>query len=605
MSQRSLSLALLTALAMPLVAQEKPADVFGSAKLHAMHLVISAENWKTMQPANVGPMFGKKPGEGPGAFGFDFTTVPAKFEAGGQTLENVGVRFKGNSSYMMSARGLKRPFKIDFNHYDDKLRWAGLKEVSLSNNFADPSQLRETLAYNVFRAAGVPASRTAFVELSLTVPGKYDREFLGLYTLIEVVDKAFLKDRLDASKGMLLKPERVRQLDYLGESWDKYVERYRPKGSPSKDEKRALIAFTKLVHQADDTTFAKEIGAALDIDLFMRFLAVHSAILNLDSFMTLGHNYYMYLHPGTKKFIFLPWDLNHSFGGFSMGGAMDQQINQSIDHPNPGEHKLIDRLLAIPEHKKVYRDHLDRLLKKGFVTETLQAEVASIQKALEKSFEKDAAALKRRGEGFGGPPGGMGRAPDLAVFVSQRAESIAAQLEGKRKGVKLTFQGPGMMMNPGPMFAKRLLEAGDADGDGKLSLAEWKAGAEKVFAESAPKGELDQAALGQFLNRRLGPPGFGPPPEGLKPPPMGGGFKPPMGFGPGTFLAPAVFKRADLDKSGMVPKKEWMQAAESLAQEWDANRDSFLQESELSAGIGKLLPAPGFPGPGKKKEANP
>ena len=39
------------------------------------------------------------------------------------------------------------------------------------------------------RAAGVPAPRTAYAEVTLTVPGKFDREYLGLYTVIEQVDK--------------------------------------------------------------------------------------------------------------------------------------------------------------------------------------------------------------------------------------------------------------------------------------------------------------------------------------------------------------------------------------------------------------------------------
>ena len=60
-------------------------------------------------------------------------------------------------------------------------------------------------AFSVYRAAGVPASRTAYAELTLTVPGKYDKELVGLYTIIEQVDKTFLKAHFRNAKGLLPK----------------------------------------------------------------------------------------------------------------------------------------------------------------------------------------------------------------------------------------------------------------------------------------------------------------------------------------------------------------------------------------------------------------
>ena len=63
-----------------------------------------------------------------------------------------------------------------------------------------------------------PASRTAFVELSLTVADKYDKTYVGVYTMMEPVDKAFLRERFGSDKGMLLKPERIQGIPYLGEN---------------------------------------------------------------------------------------------------------------------------------------------------------------------------------------------------------------------------------------------------------------------------------------------------------------------------------------------------------------------------------------------------
>src|SRR5205823_8507436 len=132
-----------------------------------------------------------------------------------------------------SARGLKRNFKIELDHYDTDLRFRGLKIINLNAGAMDPTKAREALSYAVFRAAGVPAPRTAFAEVTLTVPGKYDKEYLGLYTFVEPVDRAFLKDRFKTDKGLLMNPARMRGLDFLGDDWDKYKEQYRPQSEPT------------------------------------------------------------------------------------------------------------------------------------------------------------------------------------------------------------------------------------------------------------------------------------------------------------------------------------------------------------------------------------
>src|SRR5262249_49369944 len=162
-----------------------------------------------------------------------------------------------NASYMASSRGLKRNLKIDFDHYDTDLRFLGLKTLNLNAGAMDPTRTREALSFAVFRAAGVPAPRTAYAEVTLTVPGKYDREVLGLYTVIEQVDRTFLKDRFKNGKGLLMKPERLRGIEYLGEDWDRYKAQYQPKHEASKKEARRVIEFARLVSRADEEQFRK------------------------------------------------------------------------------------------------------------------------------------------------------------------------------------------------------------------------------------------------------------------------------------------------------------------------------------------------------------
>ncbi len=125
-----------------------------------------------------------------------------------------------------------------------------------------------------FCACGVPAPRTSFVELTLSVPGKYDHELVGLYTLIEQVDKGFLKDRFGEGGGLLMKPERLNDFAYLGDDWNRYAGQYQPKQNPSRKQSKRVIDWTWLVDKADDEKFQAEIGDYLNVDEFLRYLAV-------------------------------------------------------------------------------------------------------------------------------------------------------------------------------------------------------------------------------------------------------------------------------------------------------------------------------------------
>jgi spore coat protein CotH len=547
--------------------KDPAARAFGLDKVWSMHLTVPAKEWELMQPKRGRgfgfPGFGgpdrpeekKEPTEeAPGKkvrsmFGFEFPYVKGDLEIDGKTYKNVGVRYKGNASYATSQGRLKRPLKIDLERYRDDQTFAGLKKLTLNCLVMDPTAAREVLSFQAYRALDVPAPRTAYVQLTLTVPGKYDKEFVGLYVLIESIDKPFLKSRFGSAKGMLLKPERVGPVEYLGEEWAPYEQRYTPKTDASAKAKRRLIEFTKLVQKADDKTFQEEIGNYLDVDEFLRFLAGTVSVVSMDSFIGLTHNYFIYLDPKTNKFNFLPWDFDHSLGGFMMMGSADSLADLSIRQPHTNRNRLIERLLADDKTFAVYKGHLRKLLENGFTGDQTRKDLAAINAAIDpiKKKEKDAVAARKENVGPGGPgrPGGgppfggmFNQSPDLAAFVAKRETSIKEQLEGKRKGTppRSGFGGPGF--GPGMFLVRPVLDKTDKDKDGKLSKDEMSAAVKSLFAalDTDRKGELKQEALADGLNkllpgpRRPGGPPFGP---GAAPPgerPQGGpGAAPPAG----------------------------------------------------------------------------
>lgn len=470
--------------ASPVVGQqsEKPAagaDVFGHDKVWLFHLTLTVAEYEAMQPSPgrfpgspgrpmLRPKVEPKPGDPKrevhrSAFSIEFPWAVASLTTDGETIEKIGLRYKGNSTYVRASRNLKRSLKVDIDRFDDAARFHGLKSLTLSNGVMDPSKSREALAYSIYRAAGVPASRTAFAEVTLTVPGKYDNELVGLYTLIEGVDKNFLKLNFKNNAGLLMKPERVPGLVYLGEDWARYKDTYLPKREATENEIKRVIDFTRLVNAAPDAQFYEEIESYLDVDAFLRFMAVTAIIANCDSFHG-GHNYCLYLHPETKKFHFIPWDLDLALGGFPMLDAAEQ-MDLSLTKPYVGRSNLADRLMVNKQFADKYHQVLKEVAQLCFAKEKLLTEIAAIEKVVKPLIEKEMTAVAARKEnafGLGGSPGDMGRfghsAADLKAFVEKRSESIAAQLAGKSKGfTPVSFGPPGGGPNPGEA-GRRLTE---------------------------------------------------------------------------------------------------------------------------------------------------
>jgi putative membrane-bound dehydrogenase-like protein len=438
-------------------------DAFGITKVWSVHLEIPAKEFEAMQPPPAA--FGPPPGAPGGPpqpkkeakkdsrdsernlFGTAFPWAEADFTADGTTLKKVGVRYAGDITYFISARGLKRPLAIRFDKFGGR-PFAGMTAVQLHAMPLDPSKAREALAFSVFRAAGVPAPRTAFAEVTLTVPGKHDKEYLGLFTVVENVDPRFLADRFGTDKGLLMRPARMRGLDFLGDDWDRYKAQYQPHRDATPEEAKRVIEFAKLVNEATDDEFKKQIDSFLDVDAFLRFVAANALTSNLESFLALGNNYSLYLDPKTNKFHFLPGDLEFSLANFLLMGTVDQLMDLSVMKPYPGQNKLPDRLLAIKEVNEKYQKLLKDLTATAFTKEQLIRDAEAIDRATKDIRDKEAKAAAARMEpppGFGGP-GGMGpQPPDLKTFAEKRTESVAAQLAGKSKGYapqQFGFGGP-------------------------------------------------------------------------------------------------------------------------------------------------------------------
>ncbi|MSU32760.1 MAG: hypothetical protein EXS25_08915 [Pedosphaera sp.] len=335
---------------------------FGLDRLWSFHLSFSGEEWADLQP--IDPLNGQRPtpGFGPGPVKREYPWSQAAFTGAGYSFPDLRLRFKGNSSYNMSHNSWKRPFKLDFNRGNPSRKLEGQKELLLNNNVNDGTQFREALAYQLFRAAGVPAPRTAFAQVHLSVSGQCTNLYLGLYTVVEAVESGFLKERFGSAKGLLLKPERVQGLAFLGSDWAAYEARYCPKGESTKAERERFVALTRLVEDAADADFVSDLPNRLDVESFLTFLAVNAVLANYDSFLGMGHNYYLFQPANLAPLRFIPWDLNEAFGGHPGLGGRAEQATFSVLQPQASQNRLVERILAYPVWSNQYRQILSRLM---------------------------------------------------------------------------------------------------------------------------------------------------------------------------------------------------------------------------------------------------
>jgi spore coat protein H len=413
----------------------------------------------------------------PGATERDYPWSRGVVEWDGDRVEDVAIRYKGNSSFNGSRGGYKRPFKLDFNKGHKGRALLGMEELLLNNNVNDATQVREALAYEVYRSAGVAAPRTGFARVHLTVTGDFTNRLLGLYTVVEPVNRDFLRDRWGADRGLLVKPERLQGLEYLGDDWKAYTNRYDPKGSTTSEDTRRFIDLTRLVARADDETFVRELPTRLDVPAFLRFIAITALLANYDSFVGNGHNYYLFQPAETRPAILIPWDLNEAFGGHPMAGSRASQAEFSVLQPGGSPNRLLERVLAHPTWANQYRGLLSQVVTNVARAERLTAEATRYaevvrETALAESPDGGRAFTRiAPGQAQARPPGAGGTGVDpsspvresrnpqgpwvredvpLAEWIQRRIGNVTDELAGRRTGTTPRTLRPGERPRPGP-----------------------------------------------------------------------------------------------------------------------------------------------------------
>lgn len=235
--------------------------------------------------------------------------VTATLTVDGQKYPNVGMRFRGASSYFMIPTGYKRSFNVSLNLADEDQRLYGFKTLNLLNSNGDPSFLSSVL-YSHIANQYIPAPKANHVHVVI------NGESWGVYVNVQQFNKDFLAEHFESTKGTRWKvsgsPNGDGGLRYLGDDLDEYKRRYEMKSSDGKKAWNALILLCKTLNETPLDRLEAELAPMLDIDGVLKFLALDVAVVNSDGYWTRASDYSLFLDKA-GKFHVIPHDMNESF----------------------------------------------------------------------------------------------------------------------------------------------------------------------------------------------------------------------------------------------------------------------------------------------------
>ena len=300
----------------------------------------------------------------------------------------------------------KRSWKVNFEVGGHKDRFVEMSRLNLKSMYNDPSQMRETLAWNMLAKSGVPAPRHTYAKLMI------NERYMGLFFFIEQVDRRFLKDRFDDNdRGNLYKAycgdvgcatlehragadgdDGGRQY-FTADSDDGTYRLKTNEDDPKANTYDDLAQFVRAINgvglsggdeRFGSDAFRESVQAIMNERALLRWAGVNLLLGSWDNYFATPANYYLYNagRKGAKKdfmeapyFIFIPWDYDNSFGIDYFGTQW--QYTDIVDWPRNTKRywgrgdktshiPLVQYLLRNHEFCQYYLDHLEHLLDTTF-----------------------------------------------------------------------------------------------------------------------------------------------------------------------------------------------------------------------------------------------
>lgn len=308
-------------------------------------------------------------------------TVPANANVFGETLTDVGFRMRGQFSMRMS--GEKKPWKIDTDYYVTDQEYHNLKQLMFINNIGDSSMMQEKLTYEMMQFAGLPASFVSYVELWIDISDdELQAEYWGVYTMVERIDQKFIGNRFGAGAkgGNLYKASHAQfgpmDLIYYGADITQYPSQndgyaYSKVNNEEEADYSDVINLMYVIDGAAYDTpedWAEAVEEVINMDSFLRYMAVTDMLGNWDSYPYTGNNFYLFHNETTGRFEWIPWDL--TWGENTQHPLFEKQDPGMVERA-----PLYDKAFQVERFRVQYAAYVDLLTRYYFNKENITGRV--------------------------------------------------------------------------------------------------------------------------------------------------------------------------------------------------------------------------------------
>ncbi|MCH2591744.1 MAG: CotH kinase family protein [Pedosphaera sp.] len=336
------------------------ADPFKVDRLLDVKVAMPAADWKKMRYEHhdlFGLITPRKPGKPrPNPYHY----FKGNVTIGGKLFKNVGLRKKG----LLGSVNAQRPsIKINFDKFGAEQEFEGVSLMTLNNNDTDASLVKQHLAYELFRKAGIPAPRCNFARV--TVNGEY----LGVYSHVESVRKDFLKRHFTKASGNLYEGQ-------ISDFTEKAAGTFDAKVNAKKNDRNDLLKATKALAVPDEQLF-DAVGKVINLNDFYRYWAMEGLIGFNDGYSGNQNNFFIYNDPQSGRFKFIPWGADGVFRARS-GKASQAGTPMSV----MAEGVVAHRLYKTEKGRERYRSELLKVLDEVWDEQALQAKLDKLTRML-------------------------------------------------------------------------------------------------------------------------------------------------------------------------------------------------------------------------------
>jgi hypothetical protein len=161
-------------------------------------------------------------------------------------------------------------------------------------------------------------------------------------------------------------------------------------GKATNEEQADYSDIISLMYVIDGVTyetpedFAAALEQVLNVDTFLRYMAVVNILGNWDSYPYTGNNYFLFNNSGSGRFEWIPWDL-------TWGSNAQHPLFERGESELVGRAPLFDRVFEVERYRIRYAGYLDLLVRHWFTEANIES--------LARTYHDQISPLVRQGDG--------------------------------------------------------------------------------------------------------------------------------------------------------------------------------------------------------------